>query len=81
METVLTFLLVRFAVLAVIVAVLVIVGFALITRLKRRGRWEETRRRLGPVASRAAAGYARRRGGSWGSGFDQKVARRLGDRL
>lgn len=51
METVLNLLLIRFGVIALVVVVIALVLFAVALRLRRRGRWEETRDR---VVSRAA---------------------------
>ncbi|MDJ0426376.1 hypothetical protein QNA19_10640 [Rhodococcus fascians] len=62
METVLTFLLIRFAVVAAVVTIVAVILFAIAVRLKRRGRWSETKRRIGPVAVRTADLYARRVG-------------------
>ncbi|MDL5154540.1 hypothetical protein [Actinomycetospora termitidis] len=77
METVLTLLLVRFAILAAVVAVLVVVGFAVVSRLRRRGQWERTRDRLTPFAAHAADRYGRRPGA--GGALARAAARRLDD--
>lgn len=58
-----TFLLIRFAVIAAVIAVLVVVLFAVAVRLKRRGRWDDARRRIAPLARNAADLYAGRTAG------------------
>lgn len=81
--TVMTFLLIRFAVLAAVVAVLVVVLFAIALKLKSRGRWDDTRRRMVPLARNAAdlhAGRTTRRPGTRGT-WKASVARYAADRL
>ncbi|WP_371676980.1 hypothetical protein [Streptomyces sp. NBC_01276] len=67
METVLTFLLVRFALIAAALVVAALVVFAVALRLKRRGRLDQVRGSLEPLlraglhvaASRARRGAGR----------------------
>lgn len=47
---------------AALVRVAGIVLFAIAVRLKRRGKWEETRQRVAPLVVRAVDGYTRRTG-------------------
>ena len=75
-----TLLLVRFAVLAGVVAALAVVGFAVVARLRRRGRWEQTRERWAPVVSRAAQHYRTRSGSGVGRALTQAAARGLDPR-
>jgi len=60
METVLTLLLIRFAIIAAILTVVAVTLFGIAVHLKRRGKWNATKRQLGPMAVRAADLYTRR---------------------
>ncbi|GHG64401.1 hypothetical protein [Streptomyces griseocarneus] len=66
METALTFLLIRFAVIVGGLVILALVVFAVALNLKRRGRLDEARRRAEPLVREGvrvlAARAARKRG-------------------
>ena len=87
METVLTLLLIRFAIIAAIVTIVAVTLFGIAVHLKRRGKWNATKRQLGPMAVRAADLYTRRSQpsarGSWTAHAAKSAAERLnqdGDR-
>lgn len=63
METVLDLLLIRFAVIAAGITVLALVVFAVALSLKRRGRLDDVRRSLEPLARAALRTAAARRTG------------------
>ncbi|WP_338886349.1 hypothetical protein [Rhodococcus sovatensis] len=81
METVLTLLLIRFAIIAALVTVVALALFGIAVHLKRRGRWDGTKQRIGPMAVRAADMYARRSQssarGSWTTRAAKSAAKRL----
>jgi uncharacterized protein HemY len=51
----LTLLLIRFAIIAAVVVVVAVALFGVAVHLKRRGKWDGTKQRIGPLAVRAAA--------------------------
>lgn len=79
MQTVLTLLLIRFAIIAAVVTVVAVGLFAVAVHLKRRGKWDAARKRLGPAALEAADLYSRRSGSgtSLTARAAQSAARRL----
>ena len=83
METVLTLLLIRFAIIAAVVTVIAVALFGIAVHLKRRGRWDRTKRRIGPMAERAADMYAQRSQsptrGSWTARAAKSAAKRLNE--
>ncbi|MDJ0395349.1 hypothetical protein QMK17_18650 [Rhodococcus sp. G-MC3] len=83
MATVFMLLLVRFAIIAAVVAVIAISLFAVALHLKRRGKWESARNQIGPTVTRVADLYARRSPpngrGSWKTRALTSAARRLND--
>lgn len=83
MESVLNVLLIRFAIIAAAVAAVAVVVFAVFVHLKRRGKWDQARRRAVPVAARAVDWYAQRSQGAERSSRKRRAfdvaARRLHD--
>lgn len=83
METVLTLLLIRFAIIAAVVTVVALALFGIAVHLKRRGKWDGTKKRIGPMAVRAADMYARRSPSSsrrsWTARAAQSAAKRLNE--
>lgn len=79
METVLTLLLIRFAIIAAVITVVAVTLFAVAVHLKRCGKWDSARTRLGPTALRAADLYSRRSGSgtSWKARAALSAAQRL----
>ena len=80
METVLTLLLIRFAIIAAIVTIVAVTLFGIAVHLKRRGKWNAAKRQLGPIAVRAADLYTRRSQssrGSWTARAAKSAAQRL----
>lgn len=76
--TVMSLLLIRFAIIAIGVGVLAIVLFAVVLTLKRKGNLGSTVRKIAPLAqSYADSRVTRNRRGGWKSGATNAVARYL----
>jgi hypothetical protein len=79
-STVMNLLLIRFGIIAIIVAILAIVVFTIALTLKRKGKLGATVKKIAPIAQSYADSrnqWGRNRRGSWKSGATTMVARYL----